>query len=244
MSSNRHPALKLDARSASVEWIYAIGDIHGRLDLLDDALAAIEAHRDGKRALIVTLGDYVDRGPDSAGVVSRLRELERSGAVLCLLGNHEALMSKALRCGERDRWYRNGGEATMASYAGDVPADDIDWMEALPLMWTDGHRIYVHGGLAPFVPMEEQDEHTCTWIRTPFLKAPAEAFPAHIVHGHTTRWEGKLDRGEPELLPHRTNLDTAAFKTGVLTIGVFDAAKPGGPVDLLRITGAETDLED
>lgn len=238
-----HTALS-DARPTPFRWIYAIGDIHGRLDLLEQALDAIKRHRDTSAALIVALGDYVDRGPESAGVIARLRQIENANQAVCLRGNHETLMTRALRGGERVRWYRNGGEATLASYKGEVPAEDIEWLEGLPLTWSDGHRIHVHGGLAPFVPMEEQDEETCTWIRTPFLEAPAEAFPAHVVHGHTTRWKGKPDRAEPELLPHRTNLDTAAFRTGRLTIGVFDPSAPGGPSELLRVTGPETDLED
>jgi len=74
------------------------------------------------------------------------------------------------------------------------------------------------------------------WIRTPFLEAPADAFPAHVVHGHTPYWEGKPEPDEPELLPHRTNLDTYAYETGRLAIGVFETDRPGGPIEVLRVS--------
>lgn len=238
----RRPAPQLDTKSG-FKWLYAIGDIHGCLGLLDKALEAIERHSDGWATLIVTLGDYVDRGPESAGVVARLKQLQEAGKAICLGGNHEGLMTKALRSGHCGHWYRSGGEATLASYKGNVPIEHIQWLENLPLTFSDAHRIFVHAGLAPFVPFEEQDEETCTWIRTAFLEAPAEAFPAHVVHGHTPYWQGKPDCGEPELLPHRTNLDTGAYETGCLAVGVFDPSVPGGPLEILRITSAGTDLE-
>ena len=94
----------------------------------------------------------------------------------------------------------------------------------------------MHAGLEPGVPLGLQDEATLLWIRGPFLRAPAEAFEAHVVHGHTPLWDEKPEAAEPELLAHRTNLDTGAYFTGVLTVGVFDPAAPGGPIELLPVS--------
>lgn len=222
---------------------YAIGDVHGRLDLLERALTAIDRHRGRVRSRIIMLGDYVDRGPDSAGVVGTLRALERERHIVCLKGNHEEIMVEALASGDTGRWFRNGGRATLDSYSGDVDPPDLAWMAALPFVHEDAHRIYVHGGLKPGVAVADQDEHTCLWIRDRFLKAPGEALPAHVVHGHTPRWKGKRDLTACELLPHRTNLDTAAFRTGRLTVGIFETDQPGGAVELLTIIGPGSDLE-
>jgi serine/threonine protein phosphatase 1 len=110
-------------------------------------------------------------------------------------------------------------------------------MSSLPRTTGDGHRIYVHAGLAPGRPIERQNADTFLWIRDRFLQARPGSFEAHVVHGHTPIWTGKPNPAEPELLPHRTNLDTGAFATGVLAIAVFDAETPGGPIDLIWIRG-------
>jgi serine/threonine protein phosphatase 1 len=218
--------------------IYAIGDIHGRLDLFEAALAAIAAHDPGATRQVVCLGDYVDRGPGGAGLVARLIALSGPGFV-CLKGNHEVLMLEALR-GRRDgldRWLANGGEATLESYGGlhSVPEAHLDWLDALPLIFSDPHRHYVHAGLEPGLPIEAQDAAALLWIRDRFLMAGPDELPRHVVHGHTPRWRGKPDRAQPELLPHRTNLDTGAWMTGVLSVGVFDPDIPGGPLEVLAI---------
>jgi serine/threonine protein phosphatase 1 len=83
--------------------------------------------------------------------------------------------------------------------------------------------------------MEEQDPATLLWIRDRFLMAGPEALSRHVVHGHTPRWRGKPDMAIPERLPHRTNLDTGAWTTGVLSVGVFDTDQPGGPLEVLAI---------
>ena len=228
--------------------IYAIGDIHGRFDLLERAIEIIRAHgRAGGRRLVF-LGDYVDRGPQSREVVERLMALELEEDAIFLKGNHEDLMVQVLARGATSRfrnWLENGGDETLASYGvGDdddpreaVPAAHLAWMAALPMTAEDGGRIFVHAGLAPGVALADQSEEACLWIREAFLRANAGAFEAHVVHGHTPRWTGKPEPSLPELLPHRTNLDTGAFATGVLAIGVFDPAVPGGPVELLLARG-------
>jgi serine/threonine protein phosphatase 1 len=222
--------------------IYGIGDVHGRLDLLLHAADRIRAHAAGRPHTILFLGDYVDRGPDSRGVVEYLIDAERAGGVTCLQGNHEQMMVDAARTGgfALGRWLDNGGHPALRSYGGARPTDvrmipqaHIDWMADLPLLARDEHRIYVHAGLAPGRPLNRQRRKTCLWIRERFLRAGAGDLPAHVVHGHTPVWEGKAHAAEPERLPHRTNLDTGAFFTDVLAVGVFESAAPGGPLEIL-----------
>jgi serine/threonine protein phosphatase 1 len=242
------PARKPDPASART---YAVGDIHGRLDLLRQAVDAISDHVGDGAFRVVFLGDYVDRGPDSRGVVEFLIDLQRRWPVVCLKGNHEELMLQALtEPGDRrlERWLEYGGEQTLDSYGlrgdGDlsaVPPEHLRWMAALPRTTGDQHRIYVHAGLMPGVPAHRQKDETCLWIRERFLLARPGEFEAHIVHGHTPVWEGKPDPAEPELLEHRSNIDTCAFATGVLCVAVFDAETPGGPIELLKVNGQRTE---
>ena len=228
---------------------YAVGDIHGRADLLQAAIDQIGAHAKGKDHRLVFLGDYVDRGPDSRTVINMLINLQRFRPMICLKGNHEDLMLGALADMEGPtmaHWLRAGGEATLTSYGIDlerptwpkVPAHHIRWLAGLPLTTADEHRIYVHAGLEPGVSFPMQDEQTFMWIRERFLRAPQAELPTHIVHGHTPFWAGKTIPSEPELLPHRSNLDTQAYASGVLTVGVFDSRSPGGPVELIPVRGA------
>jgi serine/threonine protein phosphatase 1 len=230
--------------------VFAIGDIHGRLDLTLAALDAI-----GERAVaaesfrFIFLGDYIDRGPDSRGVVELMMKLSRDHRYVCLKGNHEAMMVQCLTGGSSDdfsRWTDNGGRETLRSYGAEdwdaaiaaVPTEHVRWMQALPLTSGDGHRIYVHAGLMPSTPFERQTEETCLWIRERFLRAGPHQFDGHVVHGHTPQWAGKPELGEPELLQHRTNLDLAAYTTDRLCVGVFDAALGGGPVEVIMIEQA------
>jgi len=229
--------------------IFAIGDIHGRLDLTTAALDAIEARAAGADSFrVIFLGDYVDRGPDSRGVVELMMTLSRDHRYVCLKGNHEARMVQCLTGGATEdftRWMDNGGRQTLDSYGAvdwdaagvAVPAEHLRWMRGLPLTSGDGHRVYVHAGLMPATPFDRQTEETCLWIRERFLRAPAHQFDAHVVHGHTPQWAGKPDMGEPEFLPHRTNLDLAAYATDRLGVGVFDAALGGGPIEAIIVEG-------
>jgi serine/threonine protein phosphatase 1 len=230
---------------------YAVGDVHGRLDLLLDALDAIEAHAAGTSFRIVFLGDYVDRGPDSRGVVDLLIDLQKRRQVVCLKGNHEELMCRALvepGRGNKERWLENGGKQTLLSYglawsgyaAPRIPTTHFRWLTGLPLTTGDTHRIYVHAGLLPRTPVHQQSEDTLLWVRDRFFAGGVGDFEAHVVHGHTPIWKGKPDASEPELLAHRTNLDTGAFATGVLSVGVFDAKLAGGPREVLRISGSRS----
>ena len=214
---------------------YVIPDIHGRDDLLSRALAEISARGGGDGGLIVAIGDYVDKGPDSRQVVERLRGGIACGTLLALKGNHDAMMVAALRDPAKlAYWMSKGGDAALASYGGDpsgVPDPHIDWLDHLPLMHVDAHRVYVHAGVDPVLPLEQQSEATVLSMRYP--KGYGSGIGArHVVHGHDNDPEGPL------LFEGRTNLDTLAWRTGRLTVGVFDDDRPGGPVDLIVVTGA------
>jgi len=214
---------------------YAVGDIHGCADLLDRLLERIEAHAAGRERRLVFLGDYIDRGPDSAGILSRLRTLawREPESVTCLMGNHEALLLAALRePGGEAHWLVNGGDATLASFgveeAAAIPRDVLDWIEALPSLHADAARWYVHAGFRPGEAPEESSPHTRLWIREPFLSEDVD-FGRHVVHGHTPQTSGRPDRR-----PHRTNLDTGAVYGGALTAGVF-TAEAGPAVAFLSV---------
>lgn len=220
---------------------FAIGDIHGRLDLLERAADAITAYLGERQAAgrIICLGDYVDRGPDSKGVIEFLMRAQRDGACTCLKGNHEEMMLEGLEGRGLGMWLGNGGAATLASYGDDaVPQAHKDWLAGLPTVAELDGRLFVHAGFFPGVALEDQDDEAVMWIRDRFLLAEDDfAGWPHIVHGHTPVHPWKPDPAEPELLGWRTNLDTGAFHTGVLAVGVFTDAQPG-PVEVLKITAS------
>lgn len=214
---------------------YAIGDIHGCAELLDALLGRIAAHAAGRDHRLVFLGDYIDRGPDSAAVlrtVSRLHwsEPER---VTCLMGNHERMLLDALQTPQAaTHWLSNGGDATLDAFGArdpaGLPGDTLDWLEALPTMHEDAARWYVHAGFRPGVAPRDGDVRDRLWIREPFLDADVD-FGRHVVHGHTPRRDGR-----PEVRPFRTDLDTAAVYGGALTAGVFSDAR-GPAVEFLQV---------
>ncbi len=151
---------------------FAIGDIHGRFDLLGRAIEMISRHAAGAPHQVVCLGDYVDRGPDSRYVVETLMDLSVCASWTCLMGNHEEMMIQALRTRRRselDRWLDNGGDATLESYGESVPPSHLDWMESLALTFRDTHRLYVHAGIEPDVPIDAQKKRSLLWIRERFL---------------------------------------------------------------------------
>jgi serine/threonine protein phosphatase 1 len=214
---------------------YVVPDLHGRIDLLCDGLARIVEHAGGRRGTIVALGDYVDKGPASKQVIDRLRMGPPDGWLLFpLKGNHDAMMVQALRNPSKmASWMERGGDAALKSYGDgslNVPPADIEWLDKLPLIHIDRCRIYVHAGLDPNVPLNQQTEKTLLWKRYP------EGFhlgfgDRHVVHGH----DSFLDA--PKLYEGRTNLDSRAWRTGRLIIGVFDDEKAGGPVDFIQVIG-------
>jgi serine/threonine protein phosphatase 1 len=221
---------------------YVIADLHGRFDLLVMALAKIANHAE-LPATLITLGDYVDRGPDSRKIIERLMcGLGHEGwRLVCLKGNHEDIMCQTYRrrvpdCGW---WLTNGGGATLISYGqneGDqadvtvVPDEHLKWIERLPLMHVDEHRIFVHAGVNPNCSLDEQDTQVVIWKIYDDGDEGAHG-QRHIVHGHHQHTHG------PILKKNRTNLDTFAWYTGRLAIAVFDDETPGGPLAILEVQG-------
>lgn len=229
---------------------YAIGDVHGRLDLLDQLIARIEQDRAGQAADVVFLGDYIDRGPDSAAVLARLRHLSLDGAdVICLLGNHERMFLDFVAdpVGAGARWLQNGGRETVASFAGPdwtPPGGDtyetacrdiiletadtgvIDWLGSLPLQWRSGDLGCVHAMADPRLSWDEQPEAVLLWGR-PKPNMPPRSDGIWIVYGHTVV-------ETVEVHNQRIAIDTGAFLSGTLTalrcdkesIGILSAADP------------------
>jgi serine/threonine protein phosphatase 1 len=207
---------------------YAIGDIHGSLDKMQALVAACRQHADGRAMQFVFLGDYIDRGSDSAGVVRAMMRLqeELQDRVVALMGNHEAWVLALLDgTAPTGGWLLNGGAHTLRSYgvraASDLPYADVEWMRSLRLSYDDGRRLFVHAGVNPERPLDAQDEHDLLWIREPFL-SDGRDYGRLIVHGHTP-----LETAAPELRSNRLNLDTAAVFGGPLTAAVFDDTQTG-----------------
>jgi serine/threonine protein phosphatase 1 len=213
---------------------YAIGDVHGCADALIRLLDRIDGHARGRAAAIVCLGDYVDRGPDSAGVIRilRARRAASHGRMICLRGNHEQMMLDAHRdARDAPAWLANGGIETLRSFgaadAGALPNDVLAWMSGLPTVHEDAGRYYVHAGFRPGYRGVDPDVTARLWIREPFLASNYD-FGKHVVHGHTPQRSGR-----PDARSFRTNLDTACVYGQVLTAGVFTTARPG-PVEFLQ----------
>jgi serine/threonine protein phosphatase 1 len=214
---------------------YVIPDLHGRDDLLADALAEITLHSRGEGGILVTIGDYVDKGPGSRQIIERLSEGVEGFNFIALKGNHDAMMVEALRDpAKMAAWMEKGGDAALASYGGDpaaVPQSHIAWLDRLRLMHVDAHRLYVHAGVDPDLPLDRQSEVTLLWKRYP--KGYSKSYGSlHVVHGHDNFPDGPL------LYEGRTNLDTLAWRTGRLTVGIFDDDRPGGPVDFIVVKGS------
>ena len=205
--------------------IYAIGDIHGRADLLRDLHGRIRAdfvERRPNRATVVYLGDYVDRGPASREVIDLvLKGPSEDMETVCLLGNHEDLMLDFLDGGGLD-WLPNGGGETMRSYgvapespysrndlAARLPEAHVEFFRSLELYHVAGDYLFVHAGILPGRPLSEQSRFDLTWIRERFLGS-GEDHGRCVVHGHTIR-------REVDVRPNRIGIDTGAFFTGRLT---------------------------
>lgn len=219
--------------------IYAIGDIHGALDALDALIAKIEKDADGlENAQLIFLGDYVDRGPDSKGVIDRLASLKKDyKSAVFLKGNHEAAMLDFLDDPEEImEWLEWGGDETLRSYgvsaplskSGDDLANDLanampkthlDFLKSLALTHREGDYFFVHAGIRPGVALDEQEEDDLLWIRGRFHDASEDERPdATIVHGHQPR-KKPLDAG------WRINVDTGACWSGMLTAVVLEGNK-------------------
>ena len=222
--------------------VYAIGDIHGRADLLARIHAGI-AHDAGRRPaarrVLVYLGDYLSRGRDAPAVIERLLAWQPPGwEVVTLRGNHEDLVRRFLD-GELNAgriWLDYGGVEALAHYgialddplardpaaigglrarfAAALPAAHRDFLRGLAACHREGGYFFAHAGVAPGVPLEAQDESDLAWIRKPFLESTLD-HGAVVVHGHCIC-------AEPEVRRNRIGIDTGAYRTGVLTCLVLD----------------------
>lgn len=219
--------------------LYAIGDVHGRLDLVDELLGRIEddiTDRLVDTAAVVFLGDLIDRGPDSAGVVERLQSLRHFPAkTLFLLGNHEEFLLRALagEPGVAHDWLGFGGDACAESYgiapstlhAMDeqriaevlrvaIPAAHVEFLGTFGDTFAFGDYLLVHAGIRPGVPIEEQQPRDLRWIRQPFL-SDTHDHGCMVIHGHTI--SDGVDRRS-----NRIGIDTGAYRTGILTAAVIE----------------------
>jgi len=218
---------------------YVVGDIHGRLDLLEQLLAKIDADlkaRPARRSLLVFVGDLIDRGPQSAQVIERLRTYRRSGVrPIFLLGNHEEVLLRIL-AGEHSlisSWLRFGGVQCLESYGVDaeplgsadnaatlaairaaIPRSHVEFLESFIDTCRFGDYLFVHAGVRPGVELEQQSQTDLRWIRAPFLFDETD-HGFTVVHGHTISAEVE-ERG------NRIGIDTGAYRTGVLTALVID----------------------
>jgi serine/threonine protein phosphatase 1 len=203
--------------------VYVVGDIHGRADLLDtllDRIAEDRAAQGWDRAITVFVGDYIDRGGDSAGVLARCRALAEGPDVVCLMGNHEVMCLDFLT--------GTGGDAPgmvddlRAAALARIPAAVIDWLKARPLVWTSGDLAVCHATPDPLVPLADLSPRDLLWGR-PKPGMPDRADGYWLVHGHTVV-------RAPQLAGRRVNVDTGAFDSNLLTAAVI---APGAPIRFL-----------
>jgi serine/threonine protein phosphatase 1 len=199
---------------------FAVGDIHGQKDKLLRLLAYCEGYNAEANARFVFIGDYIDRGPDSSGVIDILIRLQQSRKeVICLRGNHEAALLEVLDGAPSYRFLLMGGDATLVSYgvqkAREIPAAHLEWMKGLPYYYEDDLRLFVHAGVDLGRPLSEQLESDLLWIREPFL-SDRRQYDRLVIHGHTPQHSF-----EPEIKTNRVNIDTAAAYGGPITAAVF-----------------------
>jgi len=186
--------------------IYAIGDIHGCLDPLRRIIAQIRLSETDE---VIFLGDYIDRGPDSMGVMDYLLTL--SGRYTFLMGNHERMFLDFLQGKERALFLYNGGTATLDSYGGlrRIPAPHLAFLDRLRLYHETPEYFFVHAGIRPEIPFQAQDERDLLWIREEFY-AYAGRFPKTVVFGHTPMREALIEAD-------RIGIDTACVYGNKLT---------------------------
>lgn len=224
--------------------VYAIGDIHGRADLLEELHDTIRnelsAAPEGLVSTVVYLGDYIDRGTESREVIDLLLDEPLTGVTsIHLKGNHEEAMLKFMEHPEiGPQWFGFGGESTVMSYGvtlprsyGDggyyheisqdlvsrVPARHKTFLEELELLHVVGGYLFVHAGIRPGCPLDEQDPDDLLWIRSEFLNS-REDHGMMVVHGHTPT-------ARPDVRRNRIGIDTGAFASGTLTCLVLEGSR-------------------
>lgn len=251
------PQAPLPAVPAGTRY-YVIGDIHGRLDLYSALITAIEeddAARPAADTHIILLGDLVDRGPESAGVIAATRTLQGRRSVRVLAGNHEEMFLNSFDKPEVLRHFlKHGGRETVLSYGLSrkqfnamnldelfelmpqlIPQADIDYMRDFEEMIIAGDYLFVHAGIDPALPLDEQKRSDMLWIRDRFLDHEGRLEKV-VVHGHTI-FEKVMDCG------NRIGIDTGAFRSGVLTALVLEddqrrilqaSQTDGGPIEVFQ----------
>ena len=213
---------------------YVVGDVHGRLDLLEQLLARIHSElqrRPAAKTLLVFVGDLIDRGPSSAHVLERLRTYRREGVQpIFILGNHEEVLLRILR-GESQlitKWRWFGGSECLQSYGVDpeqlrhanhgealaivrraIPREHVKFLQSFADSCLFGDYLLVHAGIRPGIALDEQTQADMRWIREPFLLDDSD-HGVVVVHGHTIS-------AEVEQHPNRIGIDTGAYRTGILT---------------------------
>jgi serine/threonine protein phosphatase 1 len=213
---------------------YVLGDVHGRLDLLEQMLAKIHSdlqRRPAARTLLVFVGDLIDRGPASAQVIERLRTYRREGIEpLFLLGNHEEVLLRILggdaQLITKWRWFGGSeclqsygvdpaqlanlsGDEALATIRGAIPKNHVKFLESFVDSCRFGDYLFVHAGIRPGIELEQQSQADLRWIREPFLVDETD-HGFVVVHGHTIS-------PAVEERPNRIGIDTGAYRTGVLT---------------------------
>ena len=221
--------------------LYAIGDVHGCLDALREVHGWIRDDLERRPVAdwrIVHVGDYIDRGPASRGVIDFLAKAVEDSRIICLLGNHDQMLLDCLAgdTGVIPMWKRNGAAATLESYGlpesvlglgqglatelrAAIPEAHVAFFRGLSRSARFGDYFFCHGGIEPGVPLAEQDPDTLIWIRGPFLDN-ADEHEAVIIHGHTP-----VDA--LEVRPNRIDIDTGAVYGGPLTCLVLEGAEKG-----------------
>jgi serine/threonine protein phosphatase 1 len=213
---------------------YVVGDIHGRVDLLEHLLAKVHAdlqRRPARKTLLVFVGDLIDRGPSSAQVIERLRCYRRDGVQpVFLLGNHEEVLLRIIGGDSSvvDSWLQFGGLQCLQSYGVTlarlrgksaeevveivrtiIPAEHVDFLETFVDSCRFGDYLFVHAGIRPGVDVDQQSQSDLRWIRDPFLFDDSD-HGFVVVHGHTIS-------DEVDERPNRIGIDTGAYRSGVLT---------------------------
>lgn len=216
--------------------IIAIGDIHGHLDHLNALIDKIDAQEDDT---VVFIGDYIDRGPNSKGVINRVMQFQKEHSdTICLMGNHEKMMLdglvRSVKVGPRtygysakewyEIWMRNGGMNTLRSYPGttgmygayfaDIPEEHIEWMEGLRKYHIQNDFFFAHAGANPFYNLYGQalaDDTNLLWGRDHINMHEFPEWEMPVVCGHTPQLDGPIVRDK------MICIDTGCFRTGVLT---------------------------
>jgi len=216
---------------------YGVGDIHGMRRLLDDLIGRIEADAGDDQAVVVFLGDLVNRGPSSRQVIERLMDgpRRRGDRWITLRGNHDQLVLDAVAGKSQTafrRWMEKGGLETLASYGVSrkeaslsrarraIPSEHLEFLDGLPFSFRAGEHFFVHAGIDPRRPLDRQSEAAMMTIREPFLRG-SHLLPFTVVHGHVP------SPGGPVVAPRRIGVDTGAYSSGVLTaVALREGCKP------------------